>query len=195
VSAASRALLYASLLALGGCPPDEPARDGGLDAAPAEAGAPDASRDDAAVSDAGLDAAPEDAGLDARSDDAPAFPDACPPLTSLCDGVCVDLEADPDHCGRCDHPCEALAGSIPFCSSSRCVNAVCRPGFGNCDGDRGNGCEEDTDRSLLHCGRCDHPCEGAPNASPTCTLGTCGLVCDPGFVDCDTTLPGCECSG
>lgn len=182
------AVRLAAGVLLVGCPPSEPASDVGLDA-PVDAAVLDAAHLDAASIDAvAIDAA------DVRSVDAPVLPDACPAPTRLCGSACVDTTADPDHCGGCESPCVPLAGSIPFCAASRCVNAVCRPGFGNCDMNRTNGCEIDVDSSVDHCGRCDHPCEGAPNAHPLCELGTCTLACDPGWTDCDASMPGCECA-
>jgi hypothetical protein len=179
---------------LAGCPPIEPARDAGLerreDAAELDAGRLDAAAIDASTVDAeSIDAA----SIDASTVDAALLPYACPAPMRLCGSTCVDTTADPDHCGRCDSPCMPLAGSIPFCAASRCVNAVCRPGFGNCDMDRSNGCETDVDTSIEHCGRCGHRCEGAPNAHPVCELGGCTLVCDAGWADCDASTPGCEC--
>lgn len=168
------------------CPPSDPPLDVGLDARPSL----DAREQDAAALDArALDAA----SLDAASVDAVLLPDACPSPTRLCGAMCVDTSADPDHCGACDRPCVPPPGSIPFCAASRCVNAVCRPGFGNCDAIRTNGCEVDVDTSVEHCGRCDHPCEGALHAAPTCELGSCGTACEPGWADCDASSPGCEC--
>ncbi len=177
----SLALVTATLTA---CPPSEPTLDAGADALVIDAGERE------------LDARTDDVtALDAFALDTPTYPDACPPPTVLCDIGCVDIEADPDHCGACDVPCVPLAGSIPFCASYLCVRAVCRPGFGSCDGDRANGCEVDVDTSIAHCGRCDHACEGAPHASPACRLGGCALECEPGWTDCDTSVPGCECEG
>lgn len=174
------------LATLAGCPATLPLVDAGTDAASIDAPILDDATDDVWT-------APPDASLDAFRADTPTFPDACPPPTRLCDAGCVDVEADPDHCGACDAPCVPLAGSIPFCASYICVNAVCRPGFGNCDMDRSNGCEIDVDGSIEHCGRCDRPCASAPHASPVCRLGTCALECEPGWSDCDTAVPGCEC--
>jgi hypothetical protein len=182
------ALLAAGILA--GCPPTEPSPDAGLDT-PSDA---TILTDVASLDAASLDASSSDAPADAASIDTPELPDACPSPTRLCGATCVDTAADPDHCGSCDSPCVPLAGSIPFCAASRCVNAVCRPGFGNCDMNRTNGCEVDVDTSVDHCGRCDHRCEGAPNAQPACELGGCTLVCDPGWTDCDASMPGCECA-
>lgn len=91
-------------------------------------------------------------------------------------------------------PCAPRAGSIPFCAASRCVNAVCRPGFGNCDADRNNGCEVAVDTSAEHCGLCDNPCPGGPHAIPGCADSLCTLECEPGWLDCEPGTPGCECA-
>lgn len=180
----------AAAFLLAACPAEEPNGDVGVEPAPDAPTLEDAPPHDAPSADVpSLDA------RDAPPSDTAASPDACPAPTSLCGAACVDTSADPDHCGACESPCVPTAGSIPFCASSRCVNAVCRPGFGNCDGIRTNGCEIDVDRSTEHCGRCDHPCEGALHALPTCELGACALVCEPGWTDCDASTPGCECGG
>lgn len=46
-----------------------------------------------------------------------------------------------------------------------------------------------------NCGKCGNVCPSLPNSSPTCSLGTCGYVCNPGFIDCDLNpANGCEVS-
>jgi hypothetical protein len=189
-------LVAALAVASGAGCPVEGADDAGLDAA-IEAGldaAPDAAPD--AATDARVEVLPDAVTSDAQGllDTGDGGPDACPPPTTLCGGGCVDLEADPDHCGVCERACTALPGSVPFCSMGRCVMGLCRPGFGSCDGDRSNGCEVELDTSILHCGRCDRACPEGPNARARCELGACRLDCDEGFVDCEPSLPGCECA-
>lgn len=185
--------VVASVLALGasGCPSTSPPDAGGLDAAPEDDA--DVPRLDAPVDAVVLDVPSDVAPRDTAEDDVRETPDACPAPTLLCGDVCADLRADPDHCGDCESRCIPLAGSIPFCSNGHCVNAVCRPGFGNCDGDRSNGCEVGVDSDVAHCGRCDRACEAAPNATPSCVRGGCTLTCEPGWRDCDPGTPGCEC--
>ncbi len=189
----ARALLVASLAALvcAGCPSRDES-DGGLDASLEASASFDVGLLDAMLRDASvLDGPARDAvAVDAPPD---GGPDACPRATTLCGETCADLEADPDHCGLCDHPCDALPGSVPFCSSGTCVRGLCRPGFGNCDGDRSNGCEVELDTTPEHCGLCDRACPDAPNARARCVLGSCGLECVGGFVDCDPSVVGCEC--
>ncbi|HEY4122124.1 MAG TPA: hypothetical protein VGM56_29860, partial [Byssovorax sp.] len=41
---------------------------------------------------------------------------------SDCDGLCVDLDHDPSHCGRCDHACDDAA---PECVAGACVVPAC----------------------------------------------------------------------
>jgi hypothetical protein len=44
-----------------------------------------------------------------------------------------------------------------------------------------------------HCGGCNTVCTAPQNATSTCSGGTCGVVCDPGFADCDgDPSNGCE---
>lgn len=109
-----------------------------------------------------------------------------------CDGVAAtgcdsDLRSA-GSCGACGARCVAPQ---PLCDSSsgeaRCVE--------RCTGDGvlcGTQCV-DVRADVRHCGGCDAPCGGGPQASPVCT-GTppaCGLVCDEGYGDC-TAGPGCE---
>jgi hypothetical protein len=89
------------------------ARPGGADAGSADAGQVDAGPPDAGQVDAGPgrdagpepDAGPGDTGVDAGPADA-----GC--AGTYCDGICVDLQAEPDHCGRCNHAC--LGGGCAF---------------------------------------------------------------------------------
>ncbi|RMG21674.1 MAG: hypothetical protein D6729_00220 [Deltaproteobacteria bacterium] len=66
---------------------------------------------------------------------------------------------------------------------------ACGPGEARCDGKT---CV-DTESNVAHCGGCDQPCEGGPNAAPACVMGSCTLACDEGFADCDgDPSNGCE---
>jgi hypothetical protein len=175
---------------LAGCPAASSPHDGGLDAGLDGELADDAARD--VSGELALDGSRDEGAPDAAADD--GGPDACPTPTTLCGATCADTSADPEHCGGCDQPCEPLPGAIAFCARGLCVPAVCRPGFGSCDGERSNGCETALDEDPLHCGRCDRVCPGAPNAEPACRRGGCLLECAPGFEDCDPATPGCECA-
>ncbi|NOY91673.1 MAG: hypothetical protein GXP55_10770, partial [Deltaproteobacteria bacterium] len=120
-----------------------------------------------------------------------------------CDGMpstgCeTNIDNDPANCGRCGEDCTG-GGSMPgsTCTAGVC-NLACPPGMMDCNNNPGDGCETDTDNDPLNCGGCDTPgaptaCPPAPNGIPICNTGSCGLICNPGFDDCDL-LPsnGCE---
>jgi hypothetical protein len=75
-----------------------------------------------------------------------------------CSGVCVDTQADPNHCGDCSTAC----GPNMFCSKGTCVN-ICDPPLVPC----GGACvDEQIDE--LHCGGCNTVC-----ISGICQAGVC----------------------
>ena len=43
-----------------------------------------------------------------------------------------------------------------------------------------------------NCGRCGVVCQAEQNQSASCDRGTCVVVCEDGFEDCDAAVPGCE---
>ncbi len=111
---------------------------------------------------------------------------------ACCSGFCRDLATDQSNCGACGTVCQTNAGtSANACVAGLCT-PTCNPLWGNCDGIRPNGCETPL-ASLTNCGGCNVSCN-LPNASESCTTGTCTLVsCNFGFADCDgSTASGCE---
>jgi hypothetical protein len=91
----------------------------------------------------------------------------CPPsYPASCDGVCVDLEADPTHCGSCDKACaipgQCVNGSCTVCSGSDCT---CPQGLTFCNGDCVN-----TASDAKNCGGCDSRC------AMGCSSGICPLA-------------------
>jgi hypothetical protein len=121
----------------------------------------------------------------------------CNPGFADCDGNrangCeTDLNSNPSHCGACGRAC-APANATPACTMGVCSYTVCNAGFGDCDGNRANGCETDLNSNPSHCGRCNNVCPTPPNATRTCTRGTCGFTCTAGFADCNMNpVDGCE---
>lgn len=110
-----------------------------------------------------------------------------------CDGYCVDLSTDPDHCGRCGNPCSSGQLCInrtctypyptgdcgplaPMVCGERCVDPMtdenncgscryrCDPGEECCFGS----CV-DTETDFQHCGGCNRHCE----APMVCRSGGC----------------------
>jgi hypothetical protein len=124
----------------------------------------------------------------------PSSAETCNEMDDDCDGEVdedFDLASDPNHCGACGQTCE-LPNATSACRGG-CDLEACNDGFGNCDGSDSNGCELDVRTSLTDCGECGSPC-AFPNASATCTDGTCAFgACNPGFGDCDgNQANGCE---
>ncbi|MBP6830939.1 MAG: hypothetical protein KA978_09145 [Deltaproteobacteria bacterium] len=89
----------------------------------------------------------------------------------------------------CAVPANATAAT---CAGGLC-GFTCAGEYADCDGAAANGCETDTRTSAASCGRCGAACPGAPNASPTCASGLCGVSCAAGFANCDGLASnGCE---
>jgi hypothetical protein len=116
-----------------------------------------------------------------------------------CNGVAADgcetnLAADPTHCGACPTRCTAPAGRSATCVAGVCtVGVTCAAPLADCNGTMGDGCEENTNTSTLHCGGCGRACN-ATNGSPACVGGVCAsIACTAGYGNCDSNLGnGCE---
>jgi hypothetical protein len=108
-------------------------------------------------------------------------------------GCEVDLRSSAAHCGLCGNNCPVpMNASAGVCAAGRC-DVTCSAGFGSCDGDASNGCEQGLRDALNHCGRCGNVCPVRPNTTPTCADGACGATCNAGFGDCDGDASnGCE---
>jgi len=89
---------------------------------------------------------------------------------SRCDGLCVDMSADPEHCGACDNSCD----NEELCADGQCT---CRPGLTECDGD----CV-DLDSNPDHCGGCGDGCAGGEACydGECVDAGSCGEQSPPG---------------
>jgi hypothetical protein len=116
----------------------------------------------------------------------------CPAGQTLCGDVCASVLIDPDNCGVCGNRCTfPRAGAT--CVAGTCTLGVCDPGWGNCNGDPGDGCETDLSEDLGNCGVCGTVCPTPANAIPTCRGGACGFDCLAGFGNCDgDPATGCE---
>jgi hypothetical protein len=100
--------------------------------------------------------------------------DCVPECTSglvCCDGFCVNLQSDPDHCGSCENACQPGARCLAGSCTEMCGGVECPAGQSCCD----DVCT-DLDTSQNHCGGCGNACA----AGEACIEGTCTLVdCDP----------------
>jgi hypothetical protein len=113
---------------------------------------------------------------------------------TTCSGVCRNLTVDADACGACGTVCSGTGLVSRTCGGSLC-NGTCSAGRADCDGNlQGNGCEVDTNTSVVQCGGCSGMACSTSNITATCVGGSCTGTCNVGFADCDgdKRANGCE---
>jgi hypothetical protein len=95
------------------------------------------------------------------------------------------------NCGACGTSC-AHANAASACPDGNCNLSTCNAGYGNCNNNAADGCEERLN-SAVHCGQCSRPCT-LSNASSSCSSGSCQVSsCNAGFGNCDANASnGCE---
>ncbi len=121
---------------------------------------------------------------------------ACQPGFADCndnpvDGCEAAITNNVASCGACGATCSVSHGN-PACNGTICQVAQCEPGWGDCNGQYADGCEQQL-VTTADCGLCGNPCSPA-NATGTCATGTCVIAsCNPGYLDCDgDPTNGCE---
>jgi hypothetical protein len=110
------------------------------------------------------------------------------------DGCEADL-SQVSKCGGCSMDCNGLPHvSAAQCAAGQCAQLTCTSGFGDCDGNPSNGCEQALNTND-HCGSCGAACNPA-NATGSCQTGSCAISsCNGRFDDCDGSPGnGCEAS-
>jgi hypothetical protein len=119
-----------------------------------------------------------------------AVPPAIDAALSMIDAACT--VGTNLNCAFCGDVC-ALPNATSNCIGGVCTATMCNPGFMECDGIPGDGCERNIANDPNNCGDCMHMCPYGPHSTAICTSGTCGLVCDSGYDDCDgDPSTGCE---
>ncbi|MDP3218548.1 MAG: DUF1565 domain-containing protein, partial [Deltaproteobacteria bacterium] len=107
-------------------------------------------------------------------------------------GCETDSNTSTTSCGACGAVCMP-ARAMGACVAGRCTISACGEGYGDCDGNAGNGCETDLNQTSAHCGACGRACGSRPNSFPGCIGGECQTSCVTGFLDCDgDDATGCE---
>lgn len=104
------------------------------------------------------------------------------PSCETCGGeLCIDIDADPQHCGDCGIGCPPGVA----CMEGECA---CPEGTSVCEGE----CV-DPESDPSHCGGCDQPCdEGLFCLFGECSEGCGGLAeCDGGCVDAMSSVLHC----
>jgi hypothetical protein len=119
-----------------------------------------------------------------------------------CEAGMADCDRDPDNgcetslrttmdCVVCGKACY-FSNATASCESGECEFVSCRPGWGDCNDDRSDGCETALN-TMANCGACGRECD--PEAGEqSCVGGKCtGEVCEAGYGDCDgDPSNGCE---
>lgn len=123
-------------------------------------------------------------GSAGESDGVPLIPDLGVPECgelSVCGLLCADLASDPSNCGACGISC-VVPKADGLCQDGLCVMGACDAGWGDCDGEIGNGCEEPLDEGMS----CAQICK--PDFLEGCNLfdDNCDGACDEG------ALAGCR---
>ncbi|AKF09433.1 hypothetical protein [Sandaracinus amylolyticus] len=126
----------------------------------------------------------------------------CTPGFGNCDGQAstgceTSTQTSLAHCGGCNNSC-SVANGAPGCTNGTCTVLGCNPGFADCDGAAGTGCERNLTSDPQHCGTCGRSCatQCVGNVVATsCGGGNCAITaCAPGFQNVDGACSnGCEC--
>lgn len=123
----------------------------------------------------------------------PGFADCNGDLAA--DGCEVNTNTDALNCGACGQAC-IVPEAITACVGGQCVIVGCEPGFGDCNGWAGDGCETPLlFNNPANCGGCGVVCPIPPNVlKVNCVGGQCAIVgCSGSFSDCNGVYAdGCE---
>lgn len=120
---------------------------------------------------------------------------SCAANQKLCGTQCVATNQPQTGCAAqsCD-PC-AIANASVQCAQGQCALLSCNGGFGNCDNDLTDGCEQALNVTA-HCGACSRACATTNSSGASCASGACKHTCNPGFGDCSQPTiaadDGCE---
>lgn len=109
------------------------------------------------------------------------------------DNGCERAVDNAQDCGGCNRSCAKPLHGAAGCIDARCGVGSCDPGFGDCNEELADGCEQAL-TTQQHCGQCGHTCALPHAAESTCNNGECAVTrCADGFADCNgRAADGCE---
>lgn len=92
---------------------------------------------------------------------------SCIGAFSDCDGNAnngceVNLDTDPDNCGKCARVCEDPEDGEAACGKANCYIRRCDLPFLDCNFDYGDGCEVDGSQGVVDCQSCPALCVSIP---------------------------------
>ena len=104
-------------------------------------------------------------------------------------GCETNTNTDGANCGGCGNLCPPTVphgvAASPVCVGGKC-SLVCDPGWDNCDGNSGNGCEAPLN-TISNCGACGTTCPPATGGGAQCGQGgRCEMTCPTGTFLCGT---------
>lgn len=111
-----------------------------------------------------------------RQNDGWSLDEDCPADQTRCDGRCVDVGSDPNHCGGCGIACEQYDGATTSCEGGECVYECVSPGESVQVCESAAACV-DLRIDVDHCGECDRTCQSVDGADRDCVGGRCSYDC------------------
>jgi hypothetical protein len=104
-------------------------------------------------------------------------------IGEVCIGYCADLTADRDSCGACGTACASNVGNaVEACVYGKCQR-TCDNGWGDCNGNRDDGCETHIAADPKNCGGCGVICDaiaGQACVDGQCMVEPCDVIQDAG---------------
>ena len=99
-------------------------------------------------------------------------------------GTCVDLTGDDQNCGACGARCGFLGNekATEACVFGKCQR-TCYGGWGDCNGNRDDGCETHIAADPQNCGACGNVCDaiaGQACVDGQCMVEPCDVIQDAG---------------
>ncbi len=132
-----------------------------------------------------------------------SYSGACAPGWGDCSGGKADGCETPlnttSYCGACGTNCNGVQHATAICSSGSCsYSGSCAPDWGDCNGDKSDGCEKNVAGDVNNCGSCGYKCsdyvQHAGNVGCDGS-GACTYTgsCSNNWKDCDgNKANGCE---